>query len=135
MPSLSAKRLDYLRFSQEDAATLVALGECLGKQKLYLKQKPETLQALQSVAAVESADSSNRLEGITAPQSRIEALVKDSATPRDRSEQEIAGYRDAMKHVHQDGEHIPVNINVILQLHQWIYQYLGEGRPLENSRQ
>ena len=126
MPSLSAKRLDYLRFSQEDAATLVALGECLGKQKLYLKQKPETLQALQSVAAVESADSSNRLEGITAPQSRIEALVKDSATPRDRSEQEIAGYRDAMKHVHQDGEHIPVNINVILQLHQWIYQYLVE---------
>jgi Fic family protein len=126
MPSLSANQLNELRFSQEDVATLVALGECLGKQKLFIKQKPETLQGLQKVAAIESADSSNRLEGITAPQARIEALVANSAVPEDRSEQEIAGYRDAMKHIHQDGGHIPVSVNVILQLHQWLYQYMGE---------
>ncbi len=126
MPSLSAKQLNELQFSQEDVATLVALGECLGKQELLRKQKRETLLGLQKVAAIESADSSNRLEGITAPQARIEALVADSVVPRDRSEQEIAGYRDAMKHIHQDAQDIPITINVILQLHQWLYRYLGE---------
>jgi Fic family protein len=126
MPSLLPKLLENLNFSLEDIATLNTLSEYLGKQKLYVKQKLATLEGLQTVAAIESADASNRLEGITAPQKRIEALVRESAEPQNRSEQEIAGWRDAMRHIHQDSEHIPATVNVILQLHDWLYRHMGE---------
>ena len=104
MPSLSPKLLNEQRFSQENVVTLRALGECLGKQKLFIKQKLSTLEELQTQAAIESADSSNRLEGITAPAARIEALVKEKAKPLDRSEQEIAGCLRVEKD-HRFGRH------------------------------
>jgi Fic family protein len=126
MPSLLPNLLNDLRFSQDDAAMLLALGESLGKQKLFMKQRPEVLEGLQTVAAVESTDSSNRLEGIFAPKARINALVKDRVEPRDRSEQEIAGYRDAMELIHQAGKDMPVSSNAILQLHSSLYSYLPE---------
>jgi Fic family protein len=126
MPSLLPKLLKDLRFSQDDGAMLRALGESLGKQKLFIKQRPEVLEGLQMVAAIESTDSSNRLEGIVAPQARIEALVKDRVEPRDRSEQEIAGYRDAMELIHQAGKDMPVSSNVVLQLHSRLYSYMSE---------
>ena len=127
MPSLTPKLLNELRFSQDDVATLRALGECLGKQTLFIKQKLDTLESLQTQAAIESADASNRLEGITAPGDRIEALVKDSANPLNRSEQEIAGYRDVMELIHQTGPDMPITAAVILQLHQWLYKYMPEA--------
>jgi Fic family protein len=126
MPSLLPKFLKDLSFAQDDVATLRSLGESLGKQKFYIKQSPEVLEGLQIVAAIESTDSSNRLEGIIAPQARIKALVKDRAEPRDRSEQEIAGYRDTMELIHQAGKDMPVSGNVILQLHDRLYSYMSE---------
>lgn len=126
MPSLLPKLLQNLNFSLEDVATLNSIAEYLGKQQLYLQQKLATLEGLQTVAAIESADASNRLEGITAPQKRIEAIVHESAEPQDRSESEIAGYRDAMRLIHQDSQHISVSVNVILQLHDWLYRHMGE---------
>ena len=126
MPSLIPALLSNLRYSPQDADTLYAIGECLGKQQLFVKQRPETLESLRTVAAVESADSSNRLEGIIAPRARIRALVTDKAAPRDRSEQEIAGYRDTMELIHQTGKDMPITTNVIQQLHQRLYSYLSE---------
>jgi len=126
MPSLLPKLLNDLSFSQADVTMLRALGECLGKQKLYVKQRPEILESLRTVAAIESTDASNRLEGIIAPQARIKALVRDREEPRNRSEQEIAGYRDAMELIHQTGSDMPVTTNVIRQLHQTLNRYLPE---------
>ena len=126
MPSLLPKLLNEQSYTQADLATLRALGESLGKQKLFLKQSPEILRGLQTVAAVESTESSNRLEGIIAPQARIKALVNDRVEPRDRSEQEIAGYRDALELVHQAGKDMPVTSNVVLQLHSRLYTYTAE---------
>ncbi|MCH8277993.1 MAG: Fic family protein [Proteobacteria bacterium] len=126
MPSLTPKYLNKLTFSTDDLAMQGALGECKGKQKLFLKQQLRTLESLQIQAAIESADSSNRLEGITAPPARIEALVKDRATPLDRSEQEIAGYRDVMELIHQTGPDMPITVDVVLQLHQWLCKYMPE---------
>ena len=115
-----------MSFTPADAAMLRSLGESLGKQKLFIKQRPEILKGLQTVAAIESTDSSNRLEGIVAPQARIKALVEDRVDPRDRSEQEIAGYRDAMELIHQAGKEMPVSSNVVLQLHSRLYTYMSE---------
>ena len=126
MPSLLPTLLNEQSYTQADLATLRALGESLGKHKLFIKQSPEVLKSLQTVAAVESTDSSNRLEGITAPQARIKALVIDKVEPRNRSEQEIAGYRDALELVHQAGTDMPVTSNVVLQLHSRLYKYMAE---------
>jgi Fic family protein len=126
MHSLKPKFIASLGFGSADAATLRSLGEYLGKQKLYVKQRPETLDGLRTVALIESTDASNRLEGITAPEARVKALVEHRTEPRDRSEQEIAGYRDALELIHQSGADMPVTVNVIRQLHKTINRYLGE---------
>ncbi len=126
MPSLSPKHLKDMSFTPADGAMLRSLGESLGKQELFIKQRPEILEGLQTVAAIESTDSSNRLEGIVAPQARIKALVQDRVEPRNRSEQEIAGYRDAMELIHQAGKDMPVSSNVVLQPHSRLYTYMSE---------
>ncbi len=73
---------------------------------------------------IESSESSNRLEGITASHKKIEALVLKHSMPGNRSEQEIAGYRDALALIHESGPHMEFTINVILQLHSMLYRYM-----------
>jgi len=123
MPSLNQDFLSFPIFNSEQLSTLRTIGEYQGKQELYFKQSPEILKGLQQVSIIESSESSNRLEGITAPHRRIADLVVKNTAPQDRSEQEIAGYRDALNLIHQSGHHMPFSINVILQLHSWLYRY------------
>ena len=72
---LNPKYINQLVFSSEELSTLRVIGEYQGKQTLYFKQSPEILRGLQQVATIESSESSNRLEGITAPHQRIADLV------------------------------------------------------------
>lgn len=137
MHSLNENYLNTLSFTNEQLTTLRTLGEYQGKQKLYFKQSPEILKGLQQVAIIESSESSNRLEGITAPHHRIAELITQNTTPKDRSEQEIAGYRDALNLIHSSATHMPFSLNVILQLHSWIYRYLptpgGQWKTTDNQ--
>lgn len=111
---LTADLLGRLVFSAEDVAALRQLGEHRGKQELFARQRPEVFEALRTVAMVESSESSNRLEGIRAPKARIEAIVLRDTRPANRSEQEIAGYRDALNLIHESGRDMPFSANVIL---------------------
>jgi Fic family protein len=123
MNSLKSSYLENLRFTTEETTVLKRLGEHRGRQTLYSKQKPEILETLRQVAIVQSIESSNRLEGITAPPKRIENIIAEKTTPRNRSEQEIAGYRDALNLIHDSWLHMQFTENVILQLHSLIYRY------------
>ena len=123
MGSFDKAYLDHLRFSAEHVATMRALGQFRGRQDLFRRQAPEALQALREAAIIESAESSNRIEGVTAPRERIEALIKRPAVPRDRSEEEIAGYRDALNLIHESALEMEFSTNVILQLHGMLYRY------------
>ena len=96
MNSLTIEFLNKLKLTSEQGSTLAKIGEYKGRQELFTHQMPEALETLRQTAIVESSECSNRLEGITAPHKRIKALVLHNTTPRDRSEQEIAGYRDAL---------------------------------------
>jgi Fic family protein len=125
MSSLSQEYLGKLTFTAEQISILRSLGEYRGKQALFFKQSPEALKSLQLVAKIESSESSNRLEGIELPHKRIEELVLKDTTPKNRSEQEIAGYRDALNLIHESGEHMPFTPNVILQLHTILYRYMA----------
>ena len=137
MHSLSPAFLTNLTFSAEQASIIRTLGEYRGKQQLYERQRPELLEALLTVAKIESTDASNKLEGISAPESRLEALVRRHDLPRNRSEQEIAGYRDALELIHQSRMNMPLTVNVIRQLHQRIYSFLseqgGNWKPTDNE--
>lgn len=107
---------------------LQALGECRGRQALFRRQTPGLLEALREAAVIESTESSSRIEGVVAPHKRIEALVLKSTTPRNRSEQEIAGYRDALSLIHESAREMAFSVNVILQLHTMLYRYFtGRG--------
>ena len=125
MSSLNTEYLEQLTFTAEQISTLRSLGEYRGKQALFFKQSPEALKSLQLVAKIESSESSNRLEGIELPHKKIEELVLKDTAPKSRSEQEIAGYRDALNLIHESGEHMPFTANVILQLHGILCRYLA----------
>jgi len=81
---------------------------------------------LQQHAIVESSDSSNRIEGNTASYKRIESIVLKNTIPKNRSEQEIAGYRDALALVHESSKDIIITSNNILQFHSYLYRYLPQ---------
>lgn len=137
MHSLTPTFLSELRFDGLQVATLRTLGEYQGKQQLYFTQSPEVLVGLRQVAVIESTESSNRLEGVVVPKNRLKSLVFKNATPENRSEQEVAGYRDALALIHESAEHMAFSTNVIRQLHSVLYRYMpqpgGEWKATNND--
>src|SRR5207244_11783596 len=79
------------------------LGESLGKQELFTKQAPQKLKALREHALIESAVSSNRIEGVEVEQKRVGTIVFGKALLRDRDEEEVRGYRKAPDLIHTKG--------------------------------
>lgn len=124
--SLSPDYLGRLRFDAQQMAALRALGEYRGKQRLYVAQSPELLSDLRQVAVVESTESSNRLEGVVVAAARLKSLVLKNAAPRSRSEQEVAGYRDALALIHASGAQMPFSEGTVLQLHGVLYRYMPQ---------
>ncbi len=127
MPSLTPDYLARLTFSMEDMAAIRHLGERAGRQQLFASQWPQELAALRTSAIIESSESSNRIEGVVAAPGRVEAIVTRSDAPRDRSEQEIAGYRDVLQLIHESHEQMPLTADLLLQLHQRMFAYQGHG--------
>jgi Fic family protein len=126
MRSLNLNYLESIRLSPSQATTLKKIGEYKGKQALFARQTPEILQTLRQLAKVESSESSNRIEGVVAPHHRVKALVLESTRPENRSEQEIAGYRDALSLIHDSAEYMALSISTIQQMHSMIYSYLPD---------
>lgn len=126
MRSLNLKYLNSIRLSTQQASTLKKIGEFQGKQALFARQTPELLASLKQIAQIESSESSNRIEGVTAPRDRVRALVMDSTAPQDRPEQEIAGYRDALEFIHESAEYMALSVGSIQQLHSMMYRYHSE---------
>lgn len=71
------------------------------------------LETLRQTSVIQSAESSNRIEGIVAPTGRVRRLVEEKTTPRDRSEQEIAGYRDVLNAIHASYASIPFTLTFL----------------------
>ena len=102
---------------------LALIHEEKGKQSIYLKQKPDELKNLVEIAKIQSTESSNSIEGIRTTETRLRQLRDEKTTPRNRDEKEIAGYRDALRVVHENFEYIPLTQNYILQLHNIMFAH------------
>jgi hypothetical protein len=64
-------------------ARAVILSEARGKQALFARQSPQKLKALRESALIESAVSSNRIEGVEADQARITTVIFGKGHLRD----------------------------------------------------
>ena len=91
---------------------LTCIHEHKGRQDLFLEANTDELKTLVDVAMIQSTGSSNRIEGIFTSDKRLEALVSKKAEPHNRSEQEIAGYREVLALIHENHDHIPPAPNV-----------------------
>ena len=103
------------------------LGEARGKQELFKRQSPQRLKTLLEHALIESAVSSNRIEGVEIDQSRIGTVVFGQPPFRDRNEEEVHGYREALSWIHSQGAAIPVSEETILHLHRLARGNIGDA--------
>jgi len=115
-------KLNEYKWDSEVISLIAQIHEHKGKQSLYLKQKPQTLEQLIEIAKIQSTESSNKIEGIVTTSTRIKQLMNDKTTPRNRDEEEILGYRNALNIIHESFEYIPITPNYILQLHHELYK-------------
>ncbi len=121
--SFNPGHLEQMSVPMSTVRSIGLLGEYKGKQQLFEKQSPQALSALREVARVQSIESSNRIEGVTAASGRVAELAAKKTTPRDRSEQEIAGYRDILSTVHANALGMDLSPGLVLQLHRDLYQF------------
>ena len=97
---------------------LADLGESKGRFALHTRQSPQKLKVLREHALIESAVSSNRIEGVEVDQSRIGTLMFGKPALRDRDEEEVRGYRDALRWIHEQGAKLPISVATLKKLHK-----------------
>lgn len=97
-----------------------------GRQQLFAAQSPERLESMRQVARIQSAEASNAIEDIHAPRARIEKLAEETTTPRNRSEQEIAGYRYVLDLLHSNARSIDFEARYVEQLHGYLARFSGD---------
>ncbi|MFH1563168.1 MAG: hypothetical protein ABIF11_07120 [Nitrospirota bacterium] len=97
---------------------LADLGEARGKQELFTKQAPQKLKVLREHALIESAVSSNRIEGVTVEQARIHTIVFGKSHLRNRDEEEVRGYRNGLNLIHEQSAKLQVSEDTIRSLHK-----------------
>ncbi len=125
------------KWDSEILGYIAAIYKEAGKQELYLKQRPDELEKLVEIAKIQSTEASNAIEGIVTTNTRIKQLVEEKTTPRNRDEQEIAGYRDVLNIIHESFDAIPISRNYILQLHKIMYNHMnnpmaGQTKNVQN---
>jgi Fic family protein len=111
-------------------ATVWSLGdlrETRGKHERFLKQSHTQLSGLRKRALIESAISSNRIEGVTIDESRIETVLFGNEPLLDSEEQEVRGYTDALNVIHQRGDALPVSEQTMLELHRLSRANIGDA--------
>jgi Fic family protein len=122
------------------APVAVALGgidRAQGREGALRERGPQKLSTLREIARIQSVESSNAIEGITASSERIRELVVKGARPENRPEEEIAGYRVVLDTINSSAASMPFTPSVVEQLHRDLYQFTnmpaGRFKKVENS--
>ena len=125
MRTFNYKKIGESFWDSETLGLVAAIYREAGKQELFLAQSPESLEKLIEIAKIQSTEASNAIEGIVTTNLRIRQLVEEKTTPRNKDEDEIAGYRDVLSIIHESYRSIPVSKNYILQLHKILYSHMN----------
>ena len=126
------RNFDYISLAERswpsDILNLAAkIHECRGRQEMYVRWKPAGLDRLVKIAKIQSAEASNKIEGIVTTGTRMKQLFAERTMPRNRDENEIMGYRDVLNTIHESSEFIPVRPSYILQLHRDLLRRSGSS--------
>lgn len=137
MRDFNYSKIKKQKWDSEILGLIAAIYKEAGKQEQYLKQRPAELEKLVEIAKIQSTEASNAIEGIVTTATRIKQLVEEKTAPKNRDEQEIAGYRDVLNIIHQNFDVIPVSRNYILQLHKIMYSHInnpmaGQTKNVQN---
>lgn len=137
MRTFNYSKIKDQKWDSEILGYIAAIYREVGKQEQYLKQRPEELEKLVEIAKIQSTEASNAIEGIVTTNTRIRQLVEEKTTPKNRDEQEIAGYRDVLNAIHDSFDVIPISRNYILQLHKIMYSHMnnplaGQTKNIQN---
>lgn len=128
---------EYNEIISNNIISLISkIHEYKGKQDYLLEIEKDTLETLLKVAKIQSTSSSNKIEGIYTTDKRIKEIVVQKLEPKNRNEEEIAGYRDVLSLIHENYDFIDISKNTILQLHRDLYKYTGYnyGGNFKNSQ-
>lgn len=128
MLTLDLKRLTRTSIPLGTSWLLAFCMEAKGNQGLWTRQKPEVLAVLRERAIVQSVESSNRIEGVTIDANRLRPVVLGKARPRDRSEEELAGYRRTLDWIFSRKRSVTMTEKVIRKL-----PTLAQGGSAEDS--
>ena len=137
MRTFNYSKIKEEKWDSEILSLIAAIYKEAGKQEMYLKQRPQELEKLVEIAKIQSTEASNAIEGIVTTNTRIKQLVTEKTTPKNRNEQEIAGYRDVLNIIHESFDAIPITKNYILQLHKTLYSHMnnpiaGKTKTIQN---
>ena len=125
MRNFNYSDIKHQMWDSEILGLIAAIYKEAGKQEMYLKQRPEELEKLVEIAKIQSTEASNAIEGILTTSTRIKQLVEEKTTPKNRDEQEIAGYRDVLNIIHESFDVIPISQYYIFQLHKILYSHMN----------
>ncbi len=118
MSSFTLRYLDNLRLHPSTAWSLTVIAEARGLQEFWHRTKPDLISQLRESALIQSAESSNRIEGVEVEPQRLVPLIMGTSKPRDRSEEEIVGYRRALQWIHTNFNKIEINSETIKKIHK-----------------
>lgn len=119
--------------NSEIVSVVTKICEYKGRQDVVANIYTNALKSLLDVAKIQSTGSSNSIEGIFTTDKRLQELVAQQAKPHNRSEAEIAGYREVLNIIHENYPYMNVNSNLILQLHRDLYSYSVGGGIFKNA--
>ncbi|MGH3326374.1 MAG: Fic family protein [Streptomycetales bacterium] len=106
-----------------------------GSEALYRNQLPALLTELANRARVQSITASSAIEGVVvADAERASSIIDGKARVlRNRSEQELAGYRKALDYLFRE-DWRPLNTGLVLHLHRMLWSETDvEGGHLKTS--
>ena len=137
------RKFDYLKLMNLSLPvsiyhTIAQIHEYKGKQELYVINYPDVLEKMINIAKIQSAKYSNAIEGIYTNDTRLLELMNKKSEPRNRNEEEIAGYRHVLDMVHENYPYIEFSKNDILTLHNQLYSYShvnhkGKFKTMDNT--
>lgn len=108
-------------------ATLAGIAQSQGREELYRAQAPQVLERLAARTRFDSITASSAIEDIVLDDARALQLIRGTAPGpySDRSEEEFAGYRDAVDYLIAKKPE-PLTVPLLLHLHRTLMRHTDD---------
>lgn len=127
MKNFDYSKLKYKKWDIDILNYISKISEYKGRQDIIISQKEKVLDTLVDLAIIQSTESSNEIEGIRTTDTRIKELVMKKVKPMNIDEEEILGYQDVLRTIHNSFEYINIKPEIILQIHRDLYKYSSKS--------